>query len=318
MKVRGKLAGSAFALALAIVTPSALASEDQQLEEIKRLYFAAKYEDTLAALTRAFPSGSLEGDEYIVLCYLGLGRAAEAEQVLERLVLKNPLVPLDMTGRSPKFAAAYQPVRQRLAAVVAETMYGLARASFKSGQLAVAAAQFKELAALLVTVDAKDQRANDLRLLADGFARLSEPRMAVVEPAPPRPLQELTIDDMVVMNVVADAPMLPPAEPKPFSPWRPQTFSASDPDVKPPVVVAQALPAWNPPRAYAYATLKGSVELLIGEDGLVISVKTVGHSHPLYDQMLLEAAKEWEYQPATKDGRPVKYRKVVEVTLRGR
>ena len=37
--------------------------------------------------------------------------------------------------------------------------------------------------------------------------------------------------------------------------------------------------------------------------------------HPIYDSQILLAAKEWRYQPATLNGRPVKFRKVIQITV---
>jgi hypothetical protein len=37
---------------------------------------------------------------------------------------------------------------------------------------------------------------------------------------------------------------------------------------------------------------------------------------PRYDYIALEAARNWKYKPATVLGSPVKYRKIVQVTIR--
>ena len=34
-----------------------------------------------------------------------------------------------------------------------------------------------------------------------------------------------------------------------------------------------------------------------------------------YDRLVLGAAKTWQYQPATLNGKPVKYRKRIQITL---
>ena len=36
---------------------------------------------------------------------------------------------------------------------------------------------------------------------------------------------------------------------------------------------------------------------------------------PLYNRLLLAAAKKWIYRPARLDGAPVKYRKRIQITL---
>ena len=62
----------------------------------------------------------------------------------------------------------------------------------------------------------------------------------------------------------------------------------------------------------------GRVELLIGENGLVTAVKIIERTHPQYDTMLVAAARRWPCSPAVKDGKAVKFRKILEFTLRGR
>jgi hypothetical protein len=38
-------------------------------------------------------------------------------------------------------------------------------------------------------------------------------------------------------------------------------------------------------------------------------------TRPAYDQALIRAAREWKFQPAQKQGRPVRYLKVIEIHL---
>ena len=60
-----------------------------------------------------------------------------------------------------------------------------------------------------------------------------------------------------------------------------------------------------------------TLEVLVGETGQVESVKLRGQPRHLGQALLvtmnLSAAKTWRFLPAVKDGRPVKYRKLVEV-----
>lgn len=55
----------------------------------------------------------------------------------------------------------------------------------------------------------------------------------------------------------------------------------------------------------------GRIELLILPDGKVGSVKLLDHPHNVHEVMFLSAVKAWEFRPATRDGRPVSYRKIV-------
>jgi hypothetical protein len=36
---------------------------------------------------------------------------------------------------------------------------------------------------------------------------------------------------------------------------------------------------------------------------------------PRYDRMAVEAARSWKYRPALADGMPVRYRKLVQISL---
>jgi hypothetical protein len=55
----------------------------------------------------------------------------------------------------------------------------------------------------------------------------------------------------------------------------------------------------------------GQLELLILPDGTVESVKLIGVPRNVHDFMFLSAAKAWLFQPAVRDGLPVRYRKTV-------
>ena len=321
-----------FALAMSVAP---LLGADDGLAEAKRLYVAGQYENALAALSRDVPSASSDAEEYRVLCLLGLGRAADAEQIVERIVLRNPLATPDLEGRSPKFAATYVKVRKRILALVAPTMYGMARASFDAGNLAMASVQFKELVALLDKNESNGEPLSDLRMLADGFSRLCHRRVEALKPvAPPAPQvvparvsaaglpvepEEIPVVETLIVSVSPpEGERLGAGESKPFSPWRPQVFGPTDVEVKPPVVVEQRMPVWVAPTGYANTTFRGTLEILVGESGQVTSVKSLERTHPLYDTMLLAAARQWRYEPAVKDGRPVPYRKTLAFTLQGR
>ena len=60
---------------------------------------------------------------------------------------------------------------------------------------------------------------------------------------------------------------------------------------------------------------RGLVEVVIDELGRVTFVSIRTSLHPMYDTLLLSAAREWRYQPATFSGAPVKFRKLIQITL---
>ena len=92
-------------------------------------------------------------------------------------------------------------------------------------------------------------------------------------------------------------------------------YSANDRDVTPPVAAYPRLPA-EPPSRIPAADLS-TLELLVDETGQVESVKAMGRPKHLGEALLmtvnLSAAKTWRFLPAVRDGRPVKYRKLVQV-----
>ena len=92
-------------------------------------------------------------------------------------------------------------------------------------------------------------------------------------------------------------------------------YSANDRDVTPPVAAYPRLPA-EPPTRIPAGDLS-TLELLVDETGQVESVKLQGRPRHLGEALLvtvnLSAAKTWRFLPAVKDGRPVKYRKLVQV-----
>ena len=61
---------------------------------------------------------------------------------------------------------------------------------------------------------------------------------------------------------------------------------------------------------------RGSIELLIGPDGKVTSAVITDSVHPQYDEQLRKAALTWTFKPATKGGKPVRYRYAVDIQLK--
>jgi TonB family protein len=65
-----------------------------------------------------------------------------------------------------------------------------------------------------------------------------------------------------------------------------------------------------------YQEFSGILEIVIDESGSVTGATMVQRVNIIYDQMLMSAAKRWRYQPAVRDGKPVTYRKLINIMLR--
>ena len=102
---------------------------------------------------------------------------------------------------------------------------------------------------------------------------------------------------------------LPPLEPPDI------IYTTADQDVTPPLSVLQRVPQWRPTSQEASQDYKGVLRLIIDRSGAVESVSMPTGTRPAYDQTLMRAAREWKFQPAQRQGRPVKYLKVIEIHL---
>ena len=58
----------------------------------------------------------------------------------------------------------------------------------------------------------------------------------------------------------------------------------------------------------------GQLDILVLEDGTVGEVRLRPDSNRLQDRMLISAAKAWRFRPATRAGRPVRFRLLVPIT----
>ena len=96
-------------------------------------------------------------------------------------------------------------------------------------------------------------------------------------------------------------------------------YGPDDTDVVRPVPVSRALPVWRPMTPVEQRLeFRGYLDLVIDESGRVAAATLVKSIYPRYDALLLDAAKNWKFRPATKDGKPVKYmyRMAIELNQR--
>ena len=90
------------------------------------------------------------------------------------------------------------------------------------------------------------------------------------------------------------------------------TYSMQDSDVVPPVVVRESWAALGD----VFAVRTGVVTVVINEVGDVDTVTMTVPVNPVYDRLAIATAKNWKYRPATVNGVPVKFRRVVLLDLK--
>jgi len=136
----------------------------------------------------------------------------------------------------------------------------------------------------------------DLRVLIGGFYDLS---LQALAPAPaPEPAR-------------ANASLTrTPAAPIVQEPQR--LYSSTDDGVVPPVTLRQQLPSFP---GQVTRPMVGAVEVVIDENGYVVQATMRASVVPNYDRQVVNAAQNWRYKPATLNGAPVKYRKMVQVAV---
>ncbi len=136
-------------------------------------------------------------------------------------------------------------------------------------------------------------------------------------PAEPEPGREPAIDVRVTEKGGAPLPV-PASAPPPPAPRRapagaPRVYTTGDPGVRPPVLIRPHLPA-EPPSDVPPEQV-GTLELTISESGGVDQVRLISPLNRYQERMLVAAAKAWHFEPAMKDGRPVRFRMRIRVTL---
>jgi hypothetical protein len=149
----------------------------------------------------------------------------------------------------------------------------------------------------------------DLRVLTVGFlelsARAAAPPLPPVEPNPNSPAS-------VTAPPAATGPSAAPSAQGPISG---KIYTAEDEAVRPPVVVRQEIPS-VPQNMMSMVKPRGLVEVVIDEQGRVVAMAMRQSLHPGYDALILNAARDWKYQPARYGGQPVRFRRLISVAVR--
>jgi hypothetical protein len=293
------------ATCLALLFTMPVHGQESSIAVARDLYTAANYDDALVLLSRldtpsSNPMERMAINQYRAFCLLALGRAVEAERAIEAVVSTDPLYHPADTDASPRLRTAFASVRQRILPAVVQQDYARAKAAFDRQEFAIAAAEFDRVLAVLGDPDlgaaANRPPLSDLRTLAMGFRDLS----ARAIPPAPQP---------------AAAPEPPPAvvATAGVAPYK-SIYNGSDAGVAPPVAIKQTLP---PFQREMFPARDGVLEILINETGQVEAAAMRLSMNPRYDSQVIAAARNWRYQPATVEGNPVKFRKIINISLKG-
>jgi len=298
------MTGAALTLVLWLAAPQvSQAAAPDSLAEAKQLYAAGNYEDALARLS-GNPRHNAEVDQYRALCLLALGRTAEVDRSLEELVGRDPLFKMSELDVSPRLVTIFQTVRRRLLPDAAKRLYTEARKSFDEKRFDSASAEFQMLLVLFADEDLSKQPETvaDIKQLAEGFLKLSEAEVKAAASA-------------AAAAAAAAPPPLAPA-PATFVVGAPEIYSIQDAGVIAPVPVSRPFPAWTPrTAAERQGGFQGILRIVVDEGGSVEAASLLRSVFPTYDQLLLETVKSWQFRPATKDGRPVKYQQSIPIAV---
>jgi TonB family protein len=269
-----------------------------ELAAARTLYASAAYEKALERLARAGQGAGLidEVDTYRALCLLALDRTSESEHVLEGILARNPRFVLAEDTVSPRLVDVFRAVRARVLPEAARNLFAAARASFDDKKYDAAVAQLRELQLLISPANVPDSAVGlaDLRVLSEGFLKLAESLQGPVAPA---------------------AATAPPAAPATRAAAAETVYSVLDRDVIAPVEITRPVPGMKTPNGAQPALYQGLVEVVINAEGRVESAVVRKSINAGYDADLVAATALWRFQPATRNGVAVKYRRAYEVIL---
>jgi TonB family protein len=279
---------------------------------------AAAQEDRLEAARELYAS-----DAYRAFCLMALGRTAEAESIAESLVRADPTLKIDRyRDASPRIAAMFTTVRARVLPQLIRDEYRAARAlaSAKAPEAQARLTRVRELLTEAQRSGAWDDTLADLRVLVDGFLELSGASAPAAASAPTPPAVAASLNQPAATGAkrapaAASRNRATAAASPNGSPAAPITATAGEPGVIAPVALSQPAPQMPPGLVALVKRLQrtGTIDIIIDEHGSVEDVIVKQSVNSAYDALVVAAARTWKYQPALKDGVPVRFIKTIHV-----
>jgi TonB family protein len=275
------------------------------LDVARDLYASADYEKALGLLDDLIARNDTgqkgqEAELYRALCFLALGKREDADRAVEAIVQRDPFyrAPEDI---APRMRTAFGDAKKRLLPAIIQQHYNNAKAAFDGKDFGAAGDGFQRVLDALNDPDMKHAASQsplaDLKTLASGFRDLSvqaipPPPVAAILAVPPPVQQQAPVQPQVVLTKI---------------------YNGTEPGIIPPVAIVQEFPKF--PGRVPSGGIAGAVEIVIDQQG---SVESASMQSPLlsgYDEIVVNAARSWRYQPAKVNGQPVKFRKSIRITV---
>ncbi len=299
-------------------TVSAQSGDAASLAAARELYGAADYRgaldmlDGLAAANPAMPDRQ-SIDLYRTFCLVALDRTQEAEQTIAVMIARDPQFRPSEGEIPPRLRPLFNEKRKAILPAIIQSRYEQAKESFDRSDFKTAAEGFIEVLLLMsdseIASQAKQPPLSSLRVLAIGFKDLALRAMAPQPTVAPVPLAP---GALAQTPPAAESKAETPDPPKVAAPASPRIYGSEDADVVAPVIVQQDMPQFHRPITRDRI---GVLVVIIDESGRVETATIPQPLDSFYDSMLLQSTKTWRYQPATRDGVAVKYRKLIQLTL---
>lgn len=293
----------ALACAFCVALGAVVSADDAQLDHAKELYRSAAYDEALGvldAIRATAPPEALEISEYRVFCLVALDRKDEARNAIAALISANPFYELSETQASPRVRTVFKDVRKSLLPALVQGAYAGAKAAFDRKD-PESAAGFERVLTLLRDPDlSSNTDLGDLAVVAAAFRDLSAARELAAAAPPPAAAPSARDNNS------------PGGESAAAKPAEPPVYRDGAPNLVPPVAISQTLPSTHLAERRLWT---GAIEVLIDETGKVLSARMAMPVQPTYDRQLLQAALNWKYRPAMKDGAPARYIKMINVRL---
>jgi hypothetical protein len=299
----------AIAVAGCLAPAAPVLAQQESLARAKDFYASAAYEEALDVLRKLDPASTTATDSreigvYQLLCLVALGRTEETRKAIEAIVRADPMYHLSEEQVSPRVRMMFEDFRRPMLPGIVKDLYASAKAAYDRKDTGEALDGFDQAIALIDDASLSDSPGiADILTLSTGFRDLLRVPAAAPPPAAP-----------------PSAPRPDPAAGTNGAPSKTENariYGPSDALVVKPIGVSNELPPWRPTGPTDdRLEFRGDLELIIDETGKVTSAVLRRSIHRNYDPLLVDAAKRWKYQPATLNGAPVKYRYVLEVTLK--